>query len=208
VESVEVDAIPIAPSERYDVQFIAARPGAWFLYCAEPGHSRAGEQLLVIYEGREGAKPEAPAEGAAGLDLWHYSLGRGREVLPRPSGQERTFDLTLSGGMMGSDLWLINGKKYPHTDPLRLRRGDRVRVRFINQSMEAHPMHLHGQSFKVLAVAGQRLVEPIVRDSVDVEAHMGSVVIEFTAHNPGDWFFHCHKPMHMEGGMITLAKIG
>ncbi|MGH7380565.1 MAG: multicopper oxidase domain-containing protein, partial [Candidatus Methylomirabilales bacterium] len=26
-------------------------------------------------------------------------------------------------------------------------------------------------------------------------------------HNPGDWFFHCHKPMHMEGGMITLAKI-
>jgi len=75
-------------------------------------------------------------------------------------------------------------------------------------SMEAHPMHLHGQSFKVLAVNGRRLNQPIVKDSVDVEAHMGSVTIEFTAHNPGDWFFHCHKPMHMEGGMITLAKIG
>jgi FtsP/CotA-like multicopper oxidase with cupredoxin domain len=37
--------------------------------------------------------------------------------------------------------------------------------------------------------------------------HRLSVDIEFTAHNPGDWFFHCHKPMHMEGGMITLAKI-
>jgi FtsP/CotA-like multicopper oxidase with cupredoxin domain len=36
---------------------------------------------------------------------------------------------------------------------------------------------------------------------------MGSVVLEFTAHNPGDWFFHCHKPMHMDGGMITLAQI-
>jgi FtsP/CotA-like multicopper oxidase with cupredoxin domain len=75
-------------------------------------------------------------------------------------------------------------------------------------SMEAHPMHLHGQSFKVLAVNGRRLSQPIVKDSVDVEAHMGSVDLEFTAYNPGDWFFHCHKPMHMEGGMITLAKIG
>jgi FtsP/CotA-like multicopper oxidase with cupredoxin domain len=43
---------------------------------------------------------------------------------------------------------------------------------------------------------------------VDVAAHMGAVVLEFTAHNPGDWFFHCHKPMHMMGGMVTLVKIG
>jgi FtsP/CotA-like multicopper oxidase with cupredoxin domain len=207
VQPVEVDAVPIAPSERYDVLFVADRPGVWFLYCTEPGHAGAGEKVLVVYEGNEGAKPEAPGEGVAGLDVWHYALSRGREILPPAWGQERTFNLTLSGGMMGSDIWTINGKQYPNTDPLRVRRGDRVRVSFNNQSMEAHPMHLHGQSFKVLAVNGQRLAEPIVRDSVDVEAHMGSVVIEFTAHNPGDWFLHCHKPMHMEGGMITLAKI-
>jgi len=146
-------------------------------------------------------------EGLSGLSLWHYSLGRGRESLPRPSGQERSFGLTLSGGMMGSDVWTINDKSYPDTDPLYIRKGDRVRVRFRNMSMEAHPMHLHGQSFKVVAANGQRLPEPLVKDSVDVEAHMGLVEIEFTAHNPGDWFFHCHKPMHMEGGMITLAKI-
>lgn len=29
----------------------------------------------------------------------------------------------------------------------------------------------------------------------------------FAAHDPGDWFFGCHKPMHMEGGMITLVKV-
>jgi len=208
VQAAEVDAVPIAPSERYDVQFLADKPGAWFLYCSQPGHATAGEQVVVVYEGREGDKPEAPVEGVTALDLWHYAIGKGRQVLPRPSGQERTFNLTLSGGMMGSDIWTINGKQYPKTDPLRLKKGDRVRVTFNNMSMEAHPMHLHGQSFKVLAVNGQRLAQPIVRDTVDVEAHMGSVVIEFTAHNPGDWFFHCHKPMHMEGGMITLAKIG
>ena len=142
------------------------------------------------------------------MRLWHYDLGRGRDVLPRASRGERTFELSLSGGMMGSDVWTINDERYPNTEPLRLRKGDRVRVGFRNMSMEAHPMHLHGQSFKVLAVNGRRLAAPIVRDSVDVEGDMGSVVVEFTAHNPGDWFLHCHKPMHMEGGMITLAKIG
>lgn len=69
-------------------------------------------------------------------------------------------------------------------------------------------MHLHGQSFEVLAVNGRQLDTPIVKDSVDVEAHMGAVDIEFIAHNPGDGFFHCHKPMHMDGGMIALARIG
>jgi multicopper oxidase len=208
LQPVEVDAVPIAPSERYDVLVVADRPGAWFLHCAEAGHSGAGEQVAVVYESHEGKMPDPPAEGVSGLDLWHYGFGRGRDVLPRASGAERMFDLLLSGGMMGSDVWTINGKQYPRTDPLRVRKGDRVRVRLENHSMEAHPMHLHGQSFKVLAVNGARYATPIVKDSVDVDAHMGSVVVEFTAHNPGDWFLHCHKPMHMEGGMITLAQIG
>jgi FtsP/CotA-like multicopper oxidase with cupredoxin domain len=109
--------------------------------------------------------------------------------------------------MMGSDAWTINGKQYPSTDPIAVKRGERVRVRLGNMSMEAHPMHLHGQSFAVLAVNGQRLARPLIKDSVDVEGHMAAVDIEFAAHNPGDWFFHCHKPMHMEGGMITLVRI-
>jgi FtsP/CotA-like multicopper oxidase with cupredoxin domain len=208
VQPVAVDVVRVAPSERYDVRFVADRPGAWLLYCAEPSHARAGEQVLIIYEGYEDARPETLVEGLHSLSLWYYGLGRGQEILPRAWGRERTYELTLSGGMMGSDVWTVNGKRYPNTVPLHLRKGDHVRVRVSNMSMEAHPMHLHGQSFKVLAVNGRRLVQPLVKDSVDVEAHMGSVTVEFTAHNPGDWFFHCHKPMHMEGGMIVLAKIG
>jgi len=205
---VEVDAVPLAPAERYDVQFVADHPGAWFLSCLQPGHAGAGEQVPILYEGHEARKPEAPTEAIGDLSLWQYGMGRGRDVLPRPTRGERSFELTLSGGMMESEVWTINGKVYPNTDPLGLRKGDRVHVRFNNMSMEAHPMHLHGQSFKVLAVNGRRLREPIVKDVVDVDPHMGSADIEFTAYNPGDWFFHCHKPMHMEGGMITLAKIG
>jgi len=204
---VDIDAVPIAPSERYDVQFVADRPGAWFLSCAQPDHASAGEQALVVYEGHEADKPVAPEGEVADQTIWSYELGRGRDLLPRPTGATRTFELSLSGGMMGSDQWTINGRRYPDTPPMRLGKGDRVRVAFQNMSMEAHPMHLHGQSFKVLAVNGRRLSAPIVKDAVDVEGHMGTVELEFTAHNPGDWFFHCHKPMHMDGGMIVLAMI-
>jgi FtsP/CotA-like multicopper oxidase with cupredoxin domain len=82
-----------------------------------------------------------------------------------------------------------------------------VRLLLRNNSMEAHPMHLHGQSFRLLSLNGTRYAEPLVKDVVDVEAHMGTALIEILAHNVGDWFFHCHKPMHMMGGMITLVRV-
>jgi FtsP/CotA-like multicopper oxidase with cupredoxin domain len=206
-QPVDVDAVPITPSERYDVQFVADHPGAWVLACAEPGHARAGEQVRVVYKGHENASPVAPEGAVTDLQVWHYGLGQGRQLIPSPSGQEHAFDLTLSGGMMGSDVWTINGQQYPDVHPLRLRQGDMARVRFLNHSMEAHPMHLHGQSFRVRAVNGQPLARPLVKDIVDVEAHMGTVEVEFVASNSGNWLFHCHKPMHMEGGMMALVQI-
>lgn len=204
---VEIDALPIAPAERYDVVVVASRPGAWFLHCTQPGHVEADERMLVVYEDHARATPPDPESAIARLTVWDYGRGRGRPVLLLATGESRASILTLSGGMMGSDVWMINGKRYPDTEPIACRKGDRVRITLRNMSMEAHPMHLHGQSFRLLATNGTRYADPLVKDVVDVEAHMGSAVIELTAHNGGDWFFHCHKPMHMEGGMITLAKI-
>jgi FtsP/CotA-like multicopper oxidase with cupredoxin domain len=203
---VDVDALPIAPSERYDVLVVANRPGAWLLRCTEPGHAAAGEQMVVRYAGHERAEPRAPSGGP--IARWEYGLGRGRDGLGAASGAERRYDLVLSGGM-GPDAgrWTINGRTYPGTERLAVAMGDRVVVRLRNMSPEAHPMHLHGQSFRVLAVNGVTLEAPIVKDTVDVPAHMGSAVIEFPATNAGDWLFHCHKPMHMEGGMASLVTV-
>lgn len=57
IEPVEVDALPITISERYDVFFEANRPGVWFLYCTQPGHAAAGEQVLVVYDGHTVSTP-------------------------------------------------------------------------------------------------------------------------------------------------------
>jgi FtsP/CotA-like multicopper oxidase with cupredoxin domain len=101
VRPVAVDAVPIAPSEQYDVQVVTSHPGAWFLSCLQPGHAAAGEQVLLVYDGHEDRRPDPPEAGVAGLDVLRYGLGQGRDVLPWVSGSERRFELVLSGGMMG-----------------------------------------------------------------------------------------------------------
>ncbi len=81
---------------------------------------------------------------------------------------------------------------------IRVKEGERLRVVLKNALAEPTTIHWHGVDVPAA---------PLLKDTVDVEAHMGSAEIEFTAHNPGNWFFHCHKPMHMGGGMIALVTI-
>lgn len=209
---VEVDAIPLAPAERYDVTFVADNPGRWPLYALDPAHTAGGLKMLVLYKGFEKAS-EAEASGTEnGLVVWSYLMGRGVDMLPPAAGSHRSYALTLSGGMMmmdqGPNDWTINGKAYPDTDPLVAQLDQPVRVRLVNMSMQTHPFHLHGQPFRVLSTGGQPLSAPLIKDTVDIPAMMGAVEIEFVAFNPGIWMFHCHKPMHMDGGMATLVKIG
>lgn len=203
---VEVDTVPIAPSERYDVEFTADRPGAWSLHDLLPGQTEAGLRVPIVYVGHEGT-PEAPLRTSAdGLRSWAYVQGRGVDRLPDPFGARRAYSLTLSGGMMGSSVWTINGKSFPSTDPFPIGYGDLVRLRVSNMSMEAHPMHLHGHSFRVVAISGRSLAAPLMKDTVDVR-HMESAELEFVADNPpGDWLFHCHKTTHMEGGLVAVLS--
>jgi len=81
-----------------------------------------------------------------------------------------------------------------------------VRLRVRNMSMESHPMHRHGHSFRVVRLGRRALTAPLVKDTLDLPA-METAELEFVADNPpGDWMFHCHKTFHMEGGMVALLS--
>jgi FtsP/CotA-like multicopper oxidase with cupredoxin domain len=95
----------------------------------------------------------------------------------------------------------MNGESWPHVTPLMLEKGQRVEIDLVNQSMMAHPMHLHGHAFQVIAIDGQR-IQGAVRDTVLVMP-MSSVRIAFDANNPGRWAFHCHNLYHQATGMMT-----
>ena len=107
---------------------------------------------------------------------------------------DRTHDLVLTGSM-APYRWLINGKTFPDADPLAVREGERVRLRFQNMSMMFHPMHLHGHTFGLLG-SGVRKDTVIVRPMETVEA-------DLDADNPGQWAAHCHNLYHAEAGMMT-----
>ena len=106
---------------------------------------------------------------------------------------------------MDYNLFTINGKSFPASDPIEVKKGDRVRLRLINAGTSTiHPMHLHGHQFKVVAVDGN-VVPPaaeLTRNTITL--HPGETYdIEFVANNPGIWLFHCHELHHADGGMIV-----
>jgi len=112
-----------------------------------------------------------------------------------------TYRVTLSGTMQPY-AWFIDGRRWADHKALPVTRGQRVVVEIVNHSMMAHPMHLHGHHFQVIALNGKP-VNGAVRDTVLVPPHMGSVTIAVDADNPGRWLFHCHNLLHMATGMMT-----
>lgn len=96
----------------------------------------------------------------------------------------------------------FNGRIFPGTESLVVKKGERVRVRFANLSMDNHPMHLHGYAFTVTASGGFRLPETAQYLGTTIDIVTGNTNdIEFIADEPGDWALHCHKTHHTMNGM-------
>ena len=68
-----------------------------------------------------------------------------KSLTPQPDTRDATSELVIRlGGTMERYVWTINGKKFSDAEPLKVKYGERIRIKFINDSMMAHPMHLHG----------------------------------------------------------------
>ena len=203
----EVDVLRIGQSERYDVELYANNPGRWHIYNLRDGSGVSGWPLgTLLYEGVESKIYNN--DNLNRLRLNDYNLLEGvEEVYSNPVGRvDKIFRMTLSGGMMGSPYWTINGKVYPNTDNIDIQENERIRFEYFNMSMMPHPMHLHGHFFDVVG-SGRSTGIRIKKDTLLIPPHMGSGAIEFVASNPGTWFHHCHNLYHMEGGMANLIKI-
>ncbi len=203
----EVDALRIGQSERYDVELYANNPGRWHIYNLRDGSPVSGWLFgTLLYEGIKSKSYND--DNLNRLRLNDYNLLEGmEEPFAKSAGRvDRTFSMTLSGGMMGSPYWTINGKVYPYTDNIDIRDGERIRLEYFNMSMMPHPMHLHGHFFEVVG-SGRSTGIRIKKDTLIIPPHMGSGAIEFIADNPGIWFHHCHNLYHMEAGMANLVRI-
>jgi len=129
----------------------------------------------------------------------------------RPQRVERAdvdYVLILNDGSHG---FTLNGKSFPATEPVAVKQGQRLRLRFMNEGMMIHPMHLHGMHMTVIAKDGWPVPAPWKCDTLNVApGERWDVIVH--CNNPGTWAFHCHILPHAESdhgmfGMVTALVV-
>ncbi|WP_165857343.1 copper resistance system multicopper oxidase [Marinobacter sp. JSM 1782161] len=162
------------------------------------GTAPQGREHNPFYVRGSGLTPEA----ANGGRFLSYADLRAAQPLYPERAPTREIELRLTGNMERYS-WSINGVKFEDADPIRLQYGERVRFKFVNETMMTHPMHLHGM-WSILDVgAGQW--NPI-KHVVSVQPGT-TVYMETEVDAPGQWAFHCHLSYHAASGMFRKVVV-
>jgi manganese oxidase len=133
-------------------------------------------------------------------------------VEPKDQSREPQVDadytLILNDSALG---FTINGKEFPYTQPILTKLGDKIRIRYMNEGLMIHPMHLHGIPQLVFAKDGFNLPVPFMCDTLNIApGERYDVLVDCT--EPGLWAFHCHILTHAESrhgmfGMVTVLVV-
>lgn len=217
-ELIATDGIPVAPitgslfplaiAQRIDVRIQIPQDGAFPILGFREG---AAEQTGFILATQRASVKKLPIQRPTPSGLLTLDMERqfvATEQLA-PKAIDRSFDLRLTGDMAQYE-WSINGIVFDTKNPggqpaqVHIKQGQRVALKFINDTGMSHPMHLHGHSFQVIDINGQPL-KGALRDTVLVTPKT-SVTVVFDANNPGIWYVHCHVLWHLAAGMATLVK--
>jgi FtsP/CotA-like multicopper oxidase with cupredoxin domain len=202
VRPVRGTRLPLAIAQRLDVLIDLPGNGAYPIFAQVEG-KQARTGIVLAASGAPVSRLAAEAaENAPPVDL---SLERRLEAVTSlaPRAPDVTHRVILAGAM-APYAWSLNNEYWPNVTPLMITRGQRVAIEMLNHTMMAHPMHLHGHAFQVVAIDGSPLAGAM-RDTVLVPP-MSSVTIAFDADNPGRWAFHCHILYHQVTGMMTELR--
>lgn len=199
----------IGPGEEFIYEFDAVPAGTRFYHTHGADHTTAAQQLDMGLAGAFIVEPKKPVadydrDYTLVLDEWEIVTGGINTAVGHMHG----------AGMMGAvpdfNTFTINGRIFPHIPALAVNQGERVLVRFINAgSAAAHPMHLHGHSFTVVAKDGFSLPAAAQEERNTITINPGETLdVAIDAYNPGPWMLHCHHVHHAAAGMATLFQYG
>ena len=185
----EMDGVPfltqpvIEPGATFTYEFQAVNPGSHMYH----SHHNAAEQVV---RGLLGAFIIEPADKSNEPEV----------------EAEYTFILNDSG--LG---FTINGKSFPFTQPIVAKLGQKIRLRYMNEGLMIHPMHLHGIPQLVFSKDGWPLPQPYMCDTLNIApGERYDVLVD--CQYPGLWAFHCHILTHAESrqglfGMVTVLIV-
>ena len=151
----EISQAAVPPGGTFTYEF-DARPAGTFLYHSHVNEAKQiglGLSGAIVIDPREGPRPDKDVVMV--LQEWAVDTNTGE-----------TFG--AAHGSSEGNYFTINGKAYPATEPITVAQGERVRIRLINPGQVAHPMHLHGHSFKIVATDGHPVPEvaQLTKDTV------------------------------------------
>ena len=196
VEPVKARRFPMTMGQRLDIRLeaplgLGALP---ILALREGAPERTG--IVLKPSGKHVAKiPVVGKYKGPVLDLSFESRLRASKPLAARN-PERRYDVALTGGMAGYAWGMAPDKS------VAAMKGDRIELRLLNQTMMAHPVHLHGHRFQVVAIGDGQRFSGAVRDTVLLPPN-ANITVAVDADNPGQWAFHCHHLYHMAAGMMT-----
>jgi FtsP/CotA-like multicopper oxidase with cupredoxin domain len=180
---------PVPPGGRFVYEFTLHQEGTFFYHSHGAMQEMMGMVGMFVMHPKRAHAPRVDRDFGIILQGWAILPNN---TVPNTAGMEFN--------------WLtFNGRSGPHTTPMLVRLGDRVRIRMVNLSMDHHPIHLHGHTFYVTGSEGGRQPEVTWGPGNTVLVGVAqSRDIEFVANNPGDWMVHCHLPHHMMNNMSDL----
>jgi multicopper oxidase len=195
VTPTQARSLFVAMGERYDA-IVTLADGVFPLVARPEGKNGTAWALVSTGSGA------VPAPGVLVPELDNPLLGTqlsASEGARLPSRDpDHVLDIQLNGQMQPY-AWGINGKVFGQDTPLRVREGQRIRMRMTNMTMMSHPMHIHGHTWGLSGNGGLR------KDTVLVQP-MQTVEADLQADNPGTWMYHCHNIYHAEMGMMTSLR--
>lgn len=197
----DITQSPIQPSETFTYEFTAKPSGTFMYHSHFEGDVQvsAGLYAPFIIDSKEpGAQPDVDV--TLMISEWLMRGGQTYAAMPM-SGMEPNY-------------FTLNGKAFPATETINVKKGERVRIRLIGIGQFIHPMHLHGMPFKIVATDGHPVPEAaqLTKDTVSV-APGERYDIEFIATEPGQWMLHCHILHHTTndnvepGGLMLVVNV-
>src|SRR5450755_238034 len=199
-QSVEV--LELGTAERRSAVVEMKNPGVWVLGTPHDDDRKNGMGIVIEYANKTGAprwvKPQRKP--------WDYTLfGQNRTV----QNPDETIPLVfgkINGGNGGFNRWTINGSSFDEkAQPRTLQDGKRYRLVFDNQTDDAHPIHLHRNSFELTKVHGKPTAG-VLKDVVLVKGFK-QIEADVTPAMDGLTLFHCHQQLHMDYGFKLLFNV-
>ncbi|MDE1170659.1 MAG: copper oxidase [Verrucomicrobium sp.] len=179
----------IAPGETYAYEFTLRQHGTFMYHPHSDEMVQMALGMMGFFIVHPQASPEPPADRDFAFFLMEWAVEPGT-FTPNPNV------------MTDFNLFTLNSRAYPGTAPMVVRKGQRVRIRLANLSMDSHPLHIHGHNYWVTATDAGPIPPGARWPETSVSVPVGTTrTVEFTADNPGDWAFHCHKAHHTMNAM-------